>query len=138
MSRKTKADETYEKEFPYLTDKERFLVGWPGYRTRIDKSGLAYVESCAELGHMQGRMLAWLLTGNFVTRNPAYLFVMFFIGVIWSWPLIPIVSALFGGDYEYLYVLIVYLPYFFAGVLLLVSVAKCVFGEIERESITGD
>ena len=43
-----------ENPHPYLGEKERFLIGWPGYRIRPEKSGLAPVETQAELGHMQG------------------------------------------------------------------------------------
>ncbi len=138
MRQQSKADAAFKKEFPYLTDKERFLIGWPGYRTRPDKSGLAYMDTYAEMSHMQGRMLHWLLTGKFITHNPVYLFLMFFVGLIWSWPLIPIIGAVFNGEYVILFVLIVGAPNFLVGVLLLVSVANCVFGNTKGESITGE
>src|SRR5258706_5783972 len=81
-------------------DNVKYLVGWPGYRTANNKSGLGYLETQTELAHMQGLMLRWLITGKFISHNPIYLFMMFifalFIGVL---PLVFIMADIFNsGD----------------------------------------
>jgi hypothetical protein len=66
-------------DYGFYDMKERFLIGWPGYRIRIGKSGLTYIESVAEESHFEGLMLYWVFTGKFRTRNPLYLLFLFFI-----------------------------------------------------------
>ena len=62
-------------------DNTKYLFGWPGYRTAQNKSGLGYLETQAEWGHMQGVIIHLLITGKFQTRNPFYLLAMTVIGV---------------------------------------------------------
>jgi hypothetical protein len=61
---------------------ENQLLGWPGYRTRGSRSGLDVIETQAEAAHMEGVFYRNLLTLKARTRNPIYLILMFFFGVI--------------------------------------------------------
>lgn len=64
---------------PFL-DSKSWLRGWPGNRTLPERSGLDYVDSEAELGQMEGRLLHHLFTGRLRTANPVYLFLMALLG----------------------------------------------------------
>jgi hypothetical protein len=138
MERQGRKATKHAVQFPRPTEQERFLIGWPGYRTRPEKSGLAPVESQAEYGHMGGLMAHWLLTGRFRTRNPVYQFFMVFVGVWWSWPLLLFVTTLSSGEYEYIWLLVFMAPTLLAGVLLLVNAGNCIFGEQDWDDIAGD
>jgi hypothetical protein len=115
----------------------RFLVGWPGYRTSRNKSGLGYVETQAELAHMQGRFIRWLITGKFKTRNPIYLFCITIYGLMSVSPLL----LLWAGDQGRLSLIRnwqFFVPNIFLGVLFLVNVLLSLFKYKKGESITGD
>ena len=58
------------------------LQGWPGYRTREQRSGLDPFDTRAEAGHMQGVFIRNLITLRARTRNPFYLILMFVLGVV--------------------------------------------------------
>jgi hypothetical protein len=58
------------------------LPGWPGYRTRPNRSGLDPLDSRAEAGHVGGIFLRSILTLKATTRKPFYLLLMFVFGVI--------------------------------------------------------
>ena len=58
------------------------LRGWPGYRTRENKSGLDYIDSTAEAAHMEGVFYRNLFTLRLRTRKPFYLILMFLFGVL--------------------------------------------------------
>ena len=135
---KAKADAEFREQYPYLTDKERFLIGWPGYRTRPEKSGLAPVETQAELAHIQGLMLHWLLTGRFRTRNPIYLALMIYTGLGLSFPIFPIIMAFSTGEYRSLWSLAPWAPLPLVGLLLLFNVSKCIFGDQDWDDIAGE
>src|SRR5690349_5452169 len=62
-------------------DNAKYLIGWPGYRTARNRSGLGYIETRAELAHMYGLFIKWLITGQFRTRNPIYLFGITILGI---------------------------------------------------------
>ena len=70
------------------------LPGWPGYRTRPNRSGLDPLDSRAEAGHMGGTFLRRLFTFKARTRNPVYLVLMFIFGVI---PFLTLVVFTIGG-----------------------------------------
>ena len=57
------------------------LPGWPGYRTRSNRSGLDPLDTRSEAAHMQGTFLRNIFTLRARTRNPFYLFLMFVFGV---------------------------------------------------------
>lgn len=120
-------------------DNARFLIGWPGYRTANNKSGLGYVETQAELAHMEGVMIRWLMTGKFRTHNPFYLFGMAVIGMLYGgFPAIFTLHEVFvGGHWEILGLLFVALPNIAIGILLLVNLVLSIM-DWNGESITGD
>ncbi|MBI5296906.1 MAG: hypothetical protein HY869_15605 [Chloroflexi bacterium] len=125
-------------EMGLLDEKTKYLVGWPGYRTYRNKSGLGYVETVAEEAHMEGLMLRWLLTGKFITRNPIYLIFMMslalLIGVL---PTLGILIELLAGNFEILWLMFVAFPYLALGVLLTINVLLSLF-DTDSKSITGD
>ena len=116
-----------------------YLVGWPGYRTSNNKSGLGYLETQAELAHMQGLMLRWLITGKFISHNPVYLFMMFVFGLFMG--VLPLVFVLVGiftaGDLGFIFVTPLISPYVIAGLLMIVNVTISIFNP-RAKSITGD
>jgi hypothetical protein len=125
-------------EMGLLDEKTQYLVGWPGYRTYRNKSGLGYVETVAEEAHMEGLMLRWLLTGKFITRNPIYLILMMFLALLLGvLPALGIVVELLAGNFEILWLLVVAFPYLGLGVLLTVNVLLSLF-DTDSKSITGD
>ena len=58
------------------------LPGWPGYRTRSNRSGLDPLDTRTEAAHMEGTFLRTIFTGRARTRKPFYLVLMFIFGVI--------------------------------------------------------
>src|SRR5262245_29273545 len=89
----------YIYEIAEVDANAKYLIGWPGYRTSQNKSGLGYVETAAELAHMEGLMLRWLITGKFISHNPIYLFMMFFFALfIGAMPLVFIVAEILSSD----------------------------------------
>ena len=119
-------------------DNAKYLIGWPGYRTSKNKSGLDYVQTQAEWGHMQGVMIRWLLTGKFRTHNPIYLLGMIFIGTFFG--CIPIFfifyEAFIGGNWLILIVFIMF-PTVLVGLLLLVNAVLSIV-DWNGKTITGD
>lgn len=125
-------------EMGLLDEKTKYLVGWPGYRTYRNKSGLGYVETVAEEAHMEGLMLRWLLTGKFITRNPIYLILMMSLALLMGvLPTLGIVIELLAGNLEILWLMFVAFPYLALGVLLTINVLLSLF-DPDSKSITGD
>ena len=58
------------------------LQGWPGHRTRQNRSGLDPLDTQAEAAHMEGTFLRNMFTLKARTRNPFYLILMFVFGII--------------------------------------------------------
>jgi hypothetical protein len=58
------------------------IRGFPGYRTRDNRSGLDPLDSRAEAAFMQGTFFRNLYTFRLRTRNPFYLALMFIFGVV--------------------------------------------------------
>ena len=56
------------------------LRGWPGYRTRDDRSGVDPINTRAEAAHTAGAMIQKLLVGR--VRNPIYLFLFGALGLV--------------------------------------------------------
>lgn len=125
-------------EMGLLDEKTKYLVGWPGYRTYRNKSGLGYVETVAEEAHMEGLMLRWLLTGKFITRNPIYLIFMMSLALLMGvLPTLGILIELLAGNFEILWLMFVAFPYLALGVLLTINVLLSLF-DMDSKSITGD
>ena len=125
-------------EMGLLDEKTKYLVGWPGYRTYRNKSGLGYVETVAEEAHMEGLMLRWLMTGKFITRNPIYLILMMSLALLLGvLPTLGIVIELLAGNFEILWLMFAAFPYLGLGVLLTINVLLSLF-DPDSKSITGD
>jgi hypothetical protein len=114
----------------------RFLIGWPGYRTSRNKSGLGYVETQAEWAHMQGLFFRWLITGKFKTRNPFYLLFISIYGFMNASPILLFIAGE-EGQTGFINNWLIFLPYTFLGILILINVVLSIFNN-KGESITGD
>jgi len=114
------------------------VPGWPGYRNAGGKSGLGYLETQSEWGHMQGLFIRWLALCKFRTHNPFYLLGMTFIGLFYGGiPLILILhEAIFAGNWL-LFLLIIVSPNIAIGLLLLINVVLSLI-DWDGETITGD
>lgn len=118
------------------TDKEKYLVGWPGYRNADGRSGLGYVETQAEWAHMQGLFFHWLITGKFKTRNPIYRILLTIYGILSASP-IPLIFAGPDGLAALLRGITFFGPFILVGVLVLVNMILSLFRCDEEEDITG-
>lgn len=127
----------YIYEISEFDKNAKHLIGWPGYRTSQNKSGLGYIETRAELAHMQGLFLKWLVTGKFRTHNPFFLLVMIVAGTFYGvLPLIFIIQEIaVSGNWSRL-LLLVYPP-IAIGILLFVNVVLSII-DWNGKSITGD
>jgi hypothetical protein len=116
-----------------------FMLGLPGHRTAMGRSGLGYLATQAELAYMQGLMIRWLFTGRFRTHNLIYLFFMFIFGLVYG--IIPLGAALFEivrySNFEMTNILILGLPYVAIGCALFVN-SILSFLDWEGKTITGD
>lgn len=117
-------------------DNIRYLIGWPGYRTSNNKSGLDYMQTRAEWAHMQGVMLRWMLTGKFKTRNPIYLFLITIFGLFQASPVLLLFSQ--DGRVALFQNLLIFLGPISIGLLLLGNVILSLVKVDKGESITGD
>ncbi len=105
----------------YMDEKDFLLVGWAGHRTRQGRSGYDPLDTDFEFAHMQGVVIRLLITCKFRTRNPIYLLLMAFVGLVYSSPLFGI-TALFQGNWGFLLFIIIYSPYWIVGIALLINV----------------
>lgn len=105
----------------YLDEKACVITGWPGHRTGSGRSGYDPLESDFELAHMQGLIFRKLIERKFRTRHPVYLLFMAVMGAIFISPLLGVVE-LFEGNLYALLVVLMYSPYWAAGIALLVNV----------------
>lgn len=126
-------------EISDMDEKMIYLVGWPGYRTTRGKSGLGYVESKAELAHMQGLFIRWMFTGKFRTHNPVYLLFMFAFGFLCGVaPLIGIFIQIFVWKEQAIPgFLLVLSPYMAVGNAIFVNALLSIW-DWNGKSITGD
>lgn len=86
------ADIQFDGPAPYLPA-TAWLPGWPGCRTRPGRSGYDPLDQDFELAHVQGVMLRVLLTGRLRTRNPVYLVLLIFIGLVFCLPVVFIIGS---------------------------------------------
>jgi len=121
-------------------DNAKYLIGWPGYRTSNNKSGLGYLETQAELAHMQGVMLRQMITGKFITHNPIYLFIMVVFGLlIGAIPFAMLFTEIFvsGNFIIIFYSTPILLPYIIVGIALVINAGISIL-KPGAKSITGD
>ena len=133
---KSSPSSPYAYNIASYDDNIRYLIGWPGYRTSNNKSGLDYLETRAEWAHMQGVMIRWLITGKFKTRNPVYLFLMTLFGIFQASPVLLFLSR--EGRATLLQNLFVFLMPILVGLLLLGNIILSLIKVDKDESITGD
>jgi hypothetical protein len=116
-----------------------FMLGLPGHRTAMGRSGLGYLATQAEMAYMQGLMIRWLFTGKFRTRNPIYLFVMFMLGLLIG--IVPVGAAFFEmvfySNFEMVYALVVGSPYIVVGCTLFMNSILSLLNW-DDDTITGD
>jgi hypothetical protein len=127
----------YIYEIAEFDGNAKHLIGWPGYRTSQNKSGLGYIETQAELAHMQGLFFRWLVTGKFKTRNPIFLFFIAFCGIFYASPIL-ILFAGPDGRSAIVRNWYIFAPHIFIGILLLVNVILSLIKCDRAESITGN
>jgi len=117
-------------------DNAQYLIGWPGYRTAIQKSGLGYFETQAEWAHIQGVMFRRMLDGKFKTRHPVYFICLTAYGIISASPLLLLFSK--QGQVVLMRNSTHFLPAIAVGVLILVNMVLSLTRCEKGESITGD
>ena len=115
--------EVQESEEPapqwLFMDKSAFLLpGRAGHRTRYGRSGFDPLETEFEFARMQGVVIRRLFTRKFRTRNPIYLLLMAFVGVLFF----SVVLLFTLGDGFGIIAGVLYSPYWIFGALLLVNV----------------
>ncbi|HEY9527548.1 MAG TPA: tetratricopeptide repeat protein [Anaerolineales bacterium] len=103
----------------YLDANAFLLIGWPGHRTRPGRTGYDPLERDFEYAHLQGLIFRRLITRTFRTRNPIYIILMAFVGVVYS--LYGILAFTLGNWYGVL-TGIISGPYLIIGVALLINV----------------
>jgi hypothetical protein len=128
---------TTDLEIIERDDQMTYFIGWPGYRNAMNRSGLGYVETQSEWAHMQGRMLKWLATGKFRTRNPFFL-IGFTVYALFA--VSPVVILFVGpvGRQAFMSNMGYFGPHVLVGILLLINVVLSLLRCTEEESITGD
>jgi hypothetical protein len=139
LEKKFREKNSYPIDITEYDDNAKYLIGWPGYRTSNNKSGLGYMETQNELAHMQGVMFRQMITGKFVTHNPFFLFCMFvfgmYVGVI---PLVMLLVEFFvAGNRAIVFLIFPVLPHITVGVALVVNVIISVLNP-NAKSITGN
>ncbi|HNQ96138.1 MAG TPA: hypothetical protein PKK96_14375 [Anaerolineales bacterium] len=119
-------------------ERVRFLIGWPGYRTARNRSGLGYAETQAELGHMQGLFIRWLVTGKFRTHNPIYLFFLAVGGMMYGGiPFLLILHEVFIANKLSYLLLLLLQPGIIFGLLVMVNALLSLF-DWKGPTITGE
>lgn len=139
IEKKLRAKNSYAIDLSEYDDNAKYLIGWPGYRTSNNKSGLNYVETRSELAHTQGMMIRWLLTGKFRTYNPFYLLGMTLIGIFFgAIPIVFILNEVIVRRNWFMLLLPVALPNITIGILLLINTILSLLSWKKHRSITGD
>ena len=138
--RENNAKSSYVINIADYDNNARYLIGWPGYRTAHNKSGLGYMETQAEMAHMQGVMLRQMITGKFITHNPIYLFMMILFGLLVGIiPLMMLFAEIFiSSNFIVLFFATpIILPYIVVGIALVINVVISILNP-GAKSITGD
>jgi len=136
----TRRKKWHSLDMAEFDDNARYLIGWPGYRTSGNKSGLGYMETRAEWAHMQGVMIRLLFTGKFITHNPIFLFMMSVFGIlVGALPLIMLLAEVFLSRNLVIlfYAFPTILPYTAIGIGLVINVIISILNP-DSKSITGD
>lgn len=105
----------------YLDEKAYFLTGWAGHRIRPGRSGYDPLDTDFESYHLMGVVIRLSITRKFRTRNPFYLSLLTYFGLVFSYPLLGILS-LFEGDWTILIPIIFSSPSWIIGIAMLMNV----------------
>ncbi len=103
----------------YLDANAFLLTGWPGHRTRPGRTGYDPLDRDFEYAHMQGMIFRRLITRTFRTRNPVYLILMAYIGVLYVSYGILVFTL---GNWYGVFTGILSSPYLVVGIALLINV----------------
>ncbi len=103
----------------YLDANAFLLTGWPGHRTRTGRTGYDPLDRDFEYAHMQGMIFRRLITRTFRTRNPVYLILMAYIGVLYVSYGILVFTL---GNWYGVFTGILSSPYLVVGIALLINV----------------
>ena len=120
-----------------LDNRTVYMLGLPGHRTAMNRSGLGYLPTQAEWAYMQGLMFHWMITGKFRTRNPVFIIFLAYFGIINACPIL----LLFAGEegrQAFFSNFFFFAPYTLIGVLILVNVILGLIRFSDGKSITGD
>jgi hypothetical protein len=107
-------------------------MGWAGHRHRPGRSGYDPLEMDFEEAHMEGVVFRLLITRKFRTRNPIYLLLMTYVGLIYCLPLLG-VMALLQGSWIGIFTTIISSPLLIAGIALLNNVISSLLLEESNE-----
>lgn len=105
------------------------IRGFPGYRTRDNRSGLDPLDTRAEAAFMEGTFYRNLYTFRLRTRNPFYLALMFLFGVVPFLGSIALALASFGTSPAWLILLVptlITLPLSINFVLSILQIARII------------
>lgn len=118
-------DDELVLQWLYMDEEAYLLVGWAGYRNRQGRSGIDPLDTYFEFAHMQGVFSHSLMIGKYRTRNPIYLFLMAFAGIIFCAPLLMLIGLVIP-DLTIILNILSYIiessPYWIIGVALWVNV----------------
>jgi hypothetical protein len=103
------------------------LRGWPGYRTRKDRSGLDPIDSGAEEGHMMGVLVHDLLSGKFRTKNPFFLVLLAVLGILCISPFLLAITEAYRGNLLPLGAWVILMISFLLGMAMLTNLIKNLF-----------
>jgi hypothetical protein len=96
MSKKSNASKSTKKPNDEKQNNSGVLPGWPGYRTRVGRSGYDPIDTRAEAGHMAGTILQNLFAARI--RNRIHLFLLGVLGLILITPLVLAISETLNGN----------------------------------------
>ena len=83
----------------YLPEPSFLIKGFAGYRNRQGRIGLDPLDTDFEQARIEGTIIRKLIMGRFRTRNPFYLLLMIFFGLISCLPVMGIMSVIRGDWY---------------------------------------
>jgi len=74
------------------------LPGWPGYRTRDDRSGYDPIDTRIEAAHVSGTFIQNLFAGRLRIRNPVALVLSGLFGLLLILPFFVVILELLHGN----------------------------------------
>jgi tetratricopeptide (TPR) repeat protein len=124
----------------YLDEKAFLLNGWAGHRNRPGRSGLDPLDSDFESSRIQGIVIRQVITLEFRTRNPVYLFLMLFMGLIFSCPILFFLATaaiIQRNNLDVIPLIILYTPCVVIGFAFLINVVLSLIEEPAEDEENG-